>query len=190
MSRLTKRQTKNLIKDGIIISFSIIIAVLLLKTNVLGEILKLSQGIKFIESVIAGMFFTSAFTTVPAIAFFGQISHANSIFFVAFFGAFGAMLGDIFIFKFIKNKLAEDLAPLIGKTLHDKLHHIFEMKLFRWISPLVGVIVIASPLPDEMAITFLGIVKTNTFVFIIISFIANFTGILIIAAIARLAVSL
>ena len=52
--------------------------------------------------------------------------------------------------------------------------------------PVLGTLVIASPLPDELGVAMLGLAKTDKKSFLIISYLGNFLGILAIGGVARL----
>ena len=120
-------------QDIAIISFSIFVAIFLVKTNVLSEVLLTTQELHSIGSFIAGMFFTSVFTTAPAIATLGHIARESSILNNAFFGAIGAVLGDIVIFQFIKDKLSEHLLEVVRhNSLWRRTHTLYKLKYFRW----------------------------------------------------------
>src|SRR3990167_7848436 len=69
----------NLVRDLVLVVFSILIAIILAKTGALQDFITSTQEIRFIGSFIAGIFFTSVFTTAPAIVALGEIAHANSI---------------------------------------------------------------------------------------------------------------
>jgi hypothetical protein len=63
------------------------------------------------------------------------------------------------------------------------------MRVFRAVMPFLGALIIASPLPDELGLVFLGISKLKTRYFLPLSFVLNFFGILIIGLIAKSLVS-
>lgn len=175
----------NLGRDLGIIFLSVIIAVVLAKTGALKEILAGLQGWRFLGSLLAGVFFVSIFTVTPAAVVLVEIALSNSAWEVALFGGIGALIGDLLIFRFIKDSLSEDIKWLIKKTRQEKLMSIFKLKLFRWLVLLIGALIIASPLPDEIGLTMMGLSKMKTVVFIPISFLLNFLGILIIGLIAK-----
>ena len=176
----------NLFIDFIYIFISILIAIFLVKTGFLMRILISVSGIEIIGSFIAGIFFTSAFTTAPAMAVLGEISQANSLFHTAFFGASGAVIGDIIIFQFIKDQLSDHLSELLKHNgIWKRTKLLLKMKYFRWSTFLLGGFILASPLPDELGISILGFSKMKISLFIIISFFFNFIGIFIIGFIAR-----
>src|SRR3989344_1626456 len=175
------KNKNNLIKDVAIVLLSIMLAVLLVKTQALARILTSTKEMEIIGSFIAGMFFTSIFTTVPAIVTLGEIAQANSVILTAFFGGMGAVVGDLIIFRFVRDRFSEDLMALVAtKSGKARLKSLFRLKIFRWLTFLIGGIIIASPLPDELGISFLGFSKTKTSLFIPLSFLFNFFGILII----------
>ncbi len=166
---------KHLIQDFVIIGTSIFVAMFLART-----------GFLINNSFVAGLFFTSIFTTAPAIVNLGRLAQENSIFFTALFGAFGALTGDIIIFKFIRDRFSEDL---MGVFRHDtrgkRLKALFHLKIFRWLSVLLAGLIIASPLPDELGIGLLGFSKFNISLLVPLSFAFNFLGIYIIGTLAR-----
>src|SRR3989344_1307496 len=168
----------HLMRDFGIIAFSIIIAIQMVQTGFLNNLLDNSQGFRILGSFLAGFFWTSVFTVAPATIALAEIAHANSILLVALFGAIGALLGDLIIFRFVKNNLSEDIMYLIQKNKKERWLAIFKLKIFRWLTPFLGAIIIASPLPDEIGLMLLGISKTNNKIMIPISFTFNFIGIL------------
>ena len=175
----------NIIRDLVLIVFSIVAAIMLAKTGVLTGILANMQEWKFLGSFLSGMFFVSIFTAAPAAAVLFEIAASNSIWAVAFFGGAGALIGDILIFRFIKDSLAEDARWLIGKTKQERFFSIFQSKLFRWLIPFIGALAVASPLPNEVGLAMMGLSKMKTAVFVPLLFALNFVGILIIGLIAR-----
>ncbi|OHA13434.1 MAG: hypothetical protein A2909_02335 [Candidatus Tagabacteria bacterium RIFCSPLOWO2_01_FULL_39_11] len=172
-------------KDLSIIALSVVVAVIMVETGALKSLLVSTQEIKFIGSFIAGIFFVSIFSAAPATVAFAEIAQFNSVFWVAFFGGIGALVGDLIIFRFIKNRLAEDFSRLIRKMKSERLAAIFKLKLFKWLVPFLGALVIASPLPDEIGIMMMGFSNMRISLFMPISFILNFLGILAIGFIAK-----
>lgn len=172
-------------RDLGIIIFSIVIAVILVKTGALKSLLISTQEIKFIGSFVAGIFFVSVFTAAPATVVLAEIAQSNSIFWVAFFGGVGALVGDLIIFRFIKDRLSADFLYLIKKTKFERLISIFRLKLFRWLIPFAGALIVASPLPDELGLTMMGLSKMKTFLFVPLLFLLNFLGIMTVGLIAK-----
>ncbi len=168
-----------------IIILSIVVAVILVKTGALESLLSSTQELRFIGSFVAGMLFTSIFTVAPATVVLAEIAQSNPVFWVAFFGGIGALVGDLVIFRFVKDRLSDDFLYLIKKSKSERLISIFRLRLFRRLIPFVGALIVASPLPDELGLTMMGLSKMKTSLFIPLSFLLNFLGILVIGLIAK-----
>jgi hypothetical protein len=184
---MKKNSPTFLFQDIAIIVFSALIAIILVKTDILGKILTSTHEMEFLGSFISGIFFTSVFTTTLSIATFSEIARTGSIWGMAFFGALGSIVGDLIIFRFVRDRFSEHMRELFQhrKGKH-RLTHLFKLRSFRWISFLIGGIIIASPFPDELGISLLGFSKLRLRYFIPLSFVFNFIGILVIGGIGRL----
>ena len=173
------------LQDVGIVAMSFLVAIILVKTDTIGTILKSVEQFHQIGSLIAGMFFTSIFTTAPAIVALGELAKVNSVFSNALLGAVGAVLGDLVIFRFVRDRLSEHLTELIK---HDsswkRIKLLFRLKYFKWFTFLIGGLILASPFPDELAIGLFGVSKMKIPLFILVSFVFNFIGIFIIGTIA------
>ena len=173
-------------RDLGVIALSVIVAIILVKTDVIVSILTRTQELEFIGSFFAGLFFTSIFTTAPAIVTLGEIAQEYSLLLTAIAGGLGAVVGDLIIFHFVRDRFADHLTDLI-KTQGGgrRLLKVFRRRSSKWITFLVGGLIIASPLPDELGVTLLGFSKLKLEGFIIISFIFNTIGIVLIGLAAR-----
>ncbi len=139
---------------------------------------------RLLATFIGGFFFTSAFTIAPAAFVLAALAKTVSPFWLAFWGACGALCGDLTIFLFVKDRFAKDIVDVVKISKAKKFLHFFKKGFFRWLSPLIGAIIIASPLPDEVGITMMGLSKTRTSLLIPISFCMNFLAVLLIAKVA------
>lgn len=180
------RTNSFLLHDVLIITLSLGAAMVLAKSGLLMKILTSTEEWGFLGSFVAGLFFTSIFTTAPAIVTLGELARINSIVPMALFAALGAVVGDMIIFRFVRDKFAEHLLQLLRhRTRGKRIVELFKLRLFRWVSFFVGGLIIASPLPDELGIGFFGFSKMKTVWFIPLSFCFNFMGIVLIGLIAR-----
>ncbi len=171
--------------DLVIIFISILVGFVLIKTQAVVYILGLASEAKMIASFLGGMFFASIFTAFPATIALGEIAQEYSIFWMALFGGLGALLGDFIIFRFFRDEISESLLSLFNKKGSERWFHIFRLKIFRFLFPLIGAIIIASPLPDEIGLAIWGATKMPNKYFAPLSFALNSLGILIIGLIAR-----
>ena len=149
--------------------------------NIIGRI----DTMGYLGSVITGIFFVSTFTVAPAMIVLYNLADKLNPLEVAVLAGMGAVIGDYLIFRFLKDKVFEELAPFFEKIKGSYLIKIFRTPYFAWLTPLIGAAIIASPMPDEMGIGILGISKMKNWQFLLLSFFLNATGIFIIVTIAR-----
>ena len=183
---MSAKSNSGFIKDIAIIALSILVALMLVRSDALVQLLTATVELEFVGSFIAGLFFTSVFTTAPAIVTLGEIAQESSIFLTAVAGSIGAVLGDLIIFRVVKDRFADHVMELIrtqgGKK---RIKTLFRRGSFRWLTFLLGGMIIASPLPDELGVSLLGLSKMRVGGFVALSFIFNFIGIVMIGLAAR-----
>ncbi len=180
MSVKEKRDRKEgghaLMRDMIMISIGIIFIILISRVGILDLIINAVKDYYIVASFIAGIFFTSAFTIAPSSVVLIHMSSYAPIPLVVLFGALGAMCGDLILFFFIRDHFADDLMKTLKKSTVRHILHSFHFGFLKWLSPVLGALIIASPVPDEFAVTLLGLSKTKTIVLVPLSFIMNLLG--------------
>jgi hypothetical protein len=172
---------KNLFIDLSVLFLSIILAIWLGDSHAIESLLTATEGSEIIGALLGGLFFTSIFTTAPSIIILGEIAQNSSVLQTAIFGAIGALIGDLIMFKFLRDRLAKDFYALFHIDMNQRY---FRLPRFRWLIVLLAGLIIASPFPDELGLAMLGFSNTNTNKVIPISLIFNFLGILAITALA------
>jgi hypothetical protein len=184
---LTRAEARrNFREDIVAICIGIFLAWVLITSGLFAQLLASTDAGKIFESFFVGLFFTSAFTIAPASVFLAELSQTISPWVVAFFGALGAMCGDLILFLFIRDRFAEDIKGMFPRTAVHRFLHSFHLGFWKWLAPLLGALIIASPLPDELGVSLLGLSKTRIAVFLPISFVMNFLGVLLVAGVASL----
>ena len=179
-------ESRHLLQDIGIIVLSILIAIILVQTGVLENLITKLGHFKLFGAFIAGMFFTSVFTTVPALATLGELALFQNPFLVAIVGGMGAVIGDMVIFRFVRDRFGEDLQEVFSlDNPSNRLKKLADIKFFRWFVLFFGGLIIASPLPDELGVSILGLAKIKTRWFIPISFVFNTLGILVVVLAVR-----
>lgn len=136
-------------------------------------------------SLVAGMFFTSVATTAPALAVLGELTLEGNIVVVSLVGAVGAVLGDYVLFSFVRDRVSQDASYLLRGPKIKRALHIFKRPYFRRVLPVVGALIIASPLPDELGLTLLGLSGLRSKYFFVISYVMNAFGIFLVGLTAR-----
>lgn len=173
-------------KNTTLLILSIILFVYFLDSEFIQFFIKSVGNLGYIGSFISGIFFVSVFTVAPASAIIFDMAKTLNPYLVALFAGIGAVLGDYIILRILKDRVFEELLPLFKKVHGSFLATVFASPFFAWLIPLIGAIIIASPLPDEIGISLMGLSKIKNWQFILVTFLLNSIGIFIIISLARL----
>ena len=173
-------------RDLLIILISICLAVTLTQLEIIDDFLDATQSMTIFSSLVAGVFFTSIFTIAPASVALAEIGQISSPSTVALFGALGAVVGDLIILYFIRDMFMEDMKGVFKKRKLKKFLSFFHLGLWRWLLPIIGAAIIASPLPDELGLTIMGVSKIKTPYLLPIVFVMNYFGVLLIIAVGKM----
>src|SRR3989344_3021360 len=136
---------------------STLLSVWLLKGDIIGAFITHAAEFEEISSFIAGMFFTSILTTAPAIVALGELGQHIAPWKVALLGGAGAVCGDILIFRFLHSPLSNYIIRAAFNPRARRMGAALEKSALWWIVPLLGAILIASPLPDEIRLLMMGL---------------------------------
>ena len=182
---MVKNHRYNLFRDLAIIAIGIVVAIILVRSGLIDELLEKTLGFGYLTSFVAGFFFTSVFTVSLSTVVLGDIMLSTPILWVAAVGAAGAALGDLILFRFLRDHVSADVGELLGTARRHRIKKVHRLRLSRFLWPLVGALIIASPLPDELGLAILGLSHVKTRYFIPISYVFNFIGLVIVGLIAR-----
>ncbi|EKE13893.1 MAG: hypothetical protein ACD_12C00765G0001 [uncultured bacterium] len=170
---------KNLTYFGI----SILTGLILLRTPLFREIIFHLENFGYIGAFFGGMLFVSTFTVSIGIALLLLLAETLHPIEIGIIAGIGAVVGDLVIFQYIRSKgLISEIKHFFEFFGGDKLKHLIHTKYFSWTLPVLGAIIIASPLPDEMGVGLMGISKLKTSQFILLSFVLNAIGIFLIVS--------
>jgi len=183
------RAKKRLESDAWSIVLSFVIAWFLIRSGILEDIL--SGGGFVWQSLVGGFFFTSLFTLAPAMAVLAELATSAPLYAVAFFAALGGIAGDLVLFKVFRKHLLQDVKLILREVkwripVITAATAVFHSLFFRFLTPLFGAFLLASPLPDEPALALMGLSRISIPRLIVVSFILHFIGILALAGVIRL----
>jgi len=179
-----KNNNRSFKKDIFVLILSIAAAFLIALSGIVNDFLLLTQKIHFLSSFLAGLFFVSIFTAAPALVVLLTLFAQAPLLEVSLFAAIGGVVGDFLIFKFFGSLRRLHFEALFKNPNAKRLSFLFKSGL-AWIVPVIGAIVIASPLPDEIGLALLGFSRFPTALLIPLSLILNFIGIFIFGLIVR-----
>ena len=172
-------------KNTTFLIISLLAFVYFLDSDFVQYFIKSIGNLGYIGSFLSGMLFVSIFTVAPASAILFDIAKTLNPYLVALFAGLGAVVGDYIILRILKDRVFEELKPIFKKTRNSFLENIFSSPFFAWLIPLVGAVIIASPLPDEIGISLMGLSKIKNWQFILVTFLLNSVGILVIISLAK-----
>lgn len=139
----------------------------------------------YIGAFVAGILFVSTFTVaVAGIVLFYLAQELNPLG-VALVAGGGAMMGDLFIFRYFKDYVFEELRPVFRRLGDHPLLRIMGTPYFAWMLPVIGALIIASPFPDEIGIGLMGISRMKNWQFLLLAFVLNSAGIFFVVTLAR-----
>jgi hypothetical protein len=141
----------------------------------------------YIGAFFAGALFVISFTVAIGAIMLLLLSERMSPYEVILFATLGAVLSDLTIFHIVKDDLEGEVERIYDKI--DSRHHIVKLlhtKYFSWTLPVIGAIIMASPFPDEIGVSLLGIARMKTYQFLAISLVTNVISIASIVAASRL----
>lgn len=137
----------------------------------------------YLGAFVAGILFVSTFTVATGAIILLVLAERLSPVEIGIIAGLGAVVGDFIIFRFIKNNLAREIRNIYDHIDGDHhLQKVFHSKYFSWTLPVIGAIIIATPFPDEIGISLMGISKMKSYQFLAISFILNAVGIFLIVS--------
>lgn len=111
----------------------------------------------YLGGLLGGFLFSSTLTAIIGLLLMLSLAPHLNLFGLVSAATLGAVIGDIIIFYIIKNKLSHDVS--FTSHLFSKYHlsKLFHSRYFSWTLPIVGALIIMSPLPDELGISLFGI---------------------------------
>jgi len=166
---------------------SLVLVFYLAQTPLLDNVIRAAGELGYIGAFIVGIFFVSTFTVAPAIVILFHLADTSlHPIEVALLAGLGAMIGDYVLFRFMRDRVFEELGPIFRKLQHPGIKDLFASPFFVWLGPLFGAFLIASPLPDEIGVSLLGLTKIKKWQFFAVTFVLNSIGIFLTVLAARL----
>lgn len=125
---------------------------------------------------IVGMMYSYSFTLSLGALLLPAFLDQYSPLVIAIFGGLGGTFADLTMFQLVKNNLKQEMKAL-GKTNFMKAIRKLPFMKFDWFRDVLGAILIASPLPDEIGIAVMASAHLSENAFRLIALVANVVGI-------------
>ncbi len=171
--------------------FSIFVGVILFLSGVLHEAAFRLSPLGYVGALINGFFFSTALTSAISSFMFVELGGTLAPLPTAILGGLGAMLSDLLLYRFFRNRLFGELHLLGNRIFSSKKIKRFILFLqkpwLRWLLPICGVVIISSPLPDELGVALFGLAGVQLRFLSPITFLANAVGIFFLVTVGSIA---
>ena len=169
-------------KNLTIFPLSILFAVFLSKNESFHSFLMHLGNLGYLGAFFTGIFFVSTFTVSSAVVVLFVLAESLTAWEIGIIAGLGAVVGDLTIFRLFKDHLLSEIEPIYDCLGGNHVTKILHLKYFSWTLPVLGALVIASPFPDELGISLIGISKMKTYQFLVLSFVLNAVGIFLVVS--------
>src|SRR6266403_832089 len=111
MNSLKRRWQRWRLKYTAILLLSLVVLYFITRLGQVSALIQALSSYGYWGAFIAGIFFVSSFTAVPAGYVLFELGNYLNPLEIAIFGGLGAMIGDYLIFRFVRDQLYEELKP-------------------------------------------------------------------------------
>jgi hypothetical protein len=161
----------------LLLSFGLISAFVLSRLPIFENFVQYISKIGYFGAFLSGVLFSSTFTVATGGLLLVRLANTLNPLALVFFGVCGAVSADLIIFIFVKDRISAEITPIYEKFFaHHHLKKILHTRYFSWTLPVLGAIIIASPFPDELGVSLLGISAMTVGKFALISFFSHTIG--------------
>ncbi len=157
---------------------SLCVAIWIIQSGFAHFLLKESKAVWFLPEIIAGAFYTSFLTSPIALAMLIELAQDKNPLIVSLLGGAGAALGDLLLVMFLRQEIKTDLKQSIRHLKLEKMRQSFKKWHLGFVLPVMGAIIVASPLPDELGLMLWGVSNLKYPQLIILSYFLNTIGIM------------
>ena len=173
-------------KNTSLLLLSLLVFIYLAGTPAVDNLIRQIGNLGYVGAFFAGLLFVSTFTVAPAAVVLYHLANSLHPIEIALIAGLGAMSGDYIIFRYIKDKIFTELRPLFLKFGRPYLRTVYKSPYFAWMLPVSGAFIIASPFPDEVGVSLLGLSKIKRWQFFLVTLTLNVIGIFLVVSAARL----
>lgn len=172
-------------KHATLAVLAIVLFILLLDSVVFTAIFTFLEDLGYVGGFIAGFLSVSFFTAAPAVVLMIDLATKVEPYWLALSIAVGSTIGDWLALKFYDDKVFTELRPLFKKFRVPALVRVMRHRFTSWILFLMGAFIIATPIPDEVGLSLMGISKFRKRYILFICFLLNTIGALTVILVAR-----
>ncbi|MBI4080502.1 MAG: hypothetical protein HY430_01910 [Candidatus Levybacteria bacterium] len=169
-------------KNLTILAVSLLVAFFVFQYEPIHQALLHLGTLGYVGAFMGGMLFVSTFTVATGAVILLILAETLSPLEIGVVAGLGAVIGDFTIFRIFQDDLIRELEIIYNGFGGGHFTKVMHSHYFSWTLPVVGALLIASPLPDEVGISLMGISKLKTYQFLLISFLLNAVGIFLVVS--------
>ncbi len=174
-------------QNTVLLLISFIFTYYLVKTGLVGTIVEFLGHFGYLSALVLGFLFSFGFTVTPASATLFFLAKQINPLTMALVAAIGAGVSNLMIYLYVKNNLLEEVRYILSEELKLEFskfeitltQQVFKKKWLKFFVPALAGTLTAAPIPTELMTAILwSVVKYNSKIVFIYSFIFSFVGIL------------
>jgi hypothetical protein len=157
---------------------SFIAVIAFTQSPIFSQFSQLVDNLPFVFAFIAGALFASTFTAIAGGLIIVHLATTLNPILLILIAGLGTVTCDALMFLLFKDNVSSKVSQIYQEIEHHShLKKIIHTKYFAWTLPVLGALVLASPLPDELGISLLGLSQTTMPRFLLVSLISHLFGI-------------
>jgi hypothetical protein len=165
----------------------LVAAIVFSRSSLFQAFIQFTNSFPFLAAFIAGVLFASTFTIAAGGMIIINLAQTVHPLTLIIFGGLGAVSCDLIIFYFFKDKVAKEVSPIYDEFISKShLKKIVHTRFFAWTLPVIGALIIASPLPDELGVSLMGFSQMKVIQFFLVSLGSHLVGMTSLVAGSRL----
>ncbi|MBI2019119.1 hypothetical protein HYS95_00430 [Candidatus Daviesbacteria bacterium] len=172
-------KVKKVIFKTVLFILSLSMAWYLFKGGFLQSLANEILPFKFIAEFLAGMLYTSFLTSPVSVAMIAALAKTSNPVTLALLAGLGAAFSDLLIVRFFRG-VSKDINLISEQLRLNQITALLKKWKIEFLVPLIGIFIVASPLPDEVGLMMLGASKLKYFQLAILTYVLNTAGILLI----------
>lgn len=168
---------KALIESIAYVVLSFLVTFLFIELGLFHGAITALGGFGYIGAFIAGMFFVSVFTAAPAAVLLISLSGNVPVVPLIIVAGLGTVVGDSIILHLLREGFDRSISLFPKETGIKRVIGLLRHSKYRFFLTIIGALVVASPLPDELGLALMGISRMKPIPAMILTFVLNSIGI-------------
>lgn len=178
--KVSKRSSVNhhkpMLQSFLLVIISLVIAIVLYQTGWFHQLISALDSFGYIGALLAGMFFVSIFTAAPAAIVLLTLAESLPVLPLILIAGVGTVVGDMLILFVMSRGVKTGIHFFPQEKGIQKIIKTLRHTKYRFLLTVIGAIVIASPLPDELGMALMGLSKQHIATTMVLTFVLNSLG--------------